>query len=195
MFIQLADLNLITSTFQSFVTALAIIIGGIWTYRKYIQNREGLPKAKLEHKITHRIVNEKIMLLDINITIYNIGDSKITIQSWEIILNQILPPISEFLDTINAFEISENEVRSIILWHKLISEIKELGKENRHIIEPNESHQFHKNYIISSEIKTVSLYTYFHNIAIEDHSVGWALNTIYDLYNRTDIKKENLIMN
>jgi hypothetical protein len=59
MFIQLTDIKMITSSIQSIVTIFAIIIGGIWTYRSFIKKREGIPKVILEHKISHRIVNEK----------------------------------------------------------------------------------------------------------------------------------------
>lgn len=191
MFIQLSDLQSITSVIQSIATTLAIIIGGIWTYRIYIQKREGIPKAKLEHKINNRIVNEKIMLLDTNITIHNIGDGQMSLQSWEIILSQVIPPISHFQKIIDAFDISYSKGKRILRWHELISEIEKVDSEGKFILEPNESHQFHRNYIISSEIKTISLYTYFHNTKIKDRNIGWELNTIYDLYNKTYIQKED----
>jgi hypothetical protein len=131
------------------------------------------------------------MLLDINIIIHNIGDGQMSLQSWQIILSQVIPPTSHFQKKIDAFDISNGKGERILHFHELISEDEYVDIKDKFTLEPNESQQFHRDYIISSEIKTISLYTYFCNIDIEDHSVGWILNTTYDLYNRTDIQKES----
>ncbi len=176
---NLSELQEIASILQSFITTLAIIIGGLWGYTTFILKRGKYPKAKIEHTIIHRIINDNMLLLSADIFINNVGDVLLSFDSWEITVKQMLPPASQLDRLIKEGGIREGEGVGVIQWRAIDSEKQKV--EDKFIIEPGESQQFHRDYVIHSSVKTIMLISFFKNIDINDRSIGWDLTSTYDL--------------
>ena len=72
------NLQKIAEILNNFITPIAIIIGGLWAYKKFNVRNEGQWNANL--RVNTEIINVKIdeKIVCVNISIDNIGNKKIT---------------------------------------------------------------------------------------------------------------------
>ena len=65
---KLEKVKLFFDIISSIVTIAALIIGGIWTYKIFIQERKHYPHVKIEQKVSHINLsnNGDILIADIN---------------------------------------------------------------------------------------------------------------------------------
>lgn len=156
---------------QSVATVIAIIVGGVWTYWLFVRKRQSYPRAKIEHKISHRPTLGGKVLLSVDTIISNIGDVLISVESGRISVSQMLPPQSQLLNIIKG----NNEVM-VTNWQNLASQ-----GTSKFEIEPGESHQLPYHFLIASDIQTIFVYTYFRNVEKPGRELGWEITTIYDI--------------
>jgi hypothetical protein len=145
---KLSDLKDIAAIVQSISTAIAIFAGGIWTYRLFIYKREKHPRAKIEHQIVYKILVEEKSLLCLDINVSNVGGVLLLLVPRSIQIRQILP-----LST-NWFKDDEQNTRWMLIANK-----EDL--DERIEIEPGESYSLHYEFIIKSDVKTVSISSFF----------------------------------
>jgi len=144
------------STLQSFGILFGLIVGGWWTYRAFIQNRQKYPRANLSHKIFHiKLPNNKIYL-QVKIIIANVGNVLINLESGFTRITQILP-LPE--DTTNMFDNNKREIE----WPMLNKKATIYEKKNCEI-EPGESDEINFDFILNSDVQLVNIYSYFSNI-------------------------------
>ncbi|MDX1435944.1 MAG: hypothetical protein R3335_03980 [Anaerolineales bacterium] len=83
-------------------TMIAIAVGGYWSWRVFVRTRQKYPRAVLSHQISHLPLSPGKKLVHVDLTIENTGDVIITIASWAVWIQQVLPlDLTE--DEINAF--------------------------------------------------------------------------------------------
>ena len=64
----------IADIIQVAVAVAAVIVGGIWSYWLFVQNRQKYPRASISPHITHRHIGNDNLLLHVSVTISNVGD-------------------------------------------------------------------------------------------------------------------------
>src|SRR6266702_4870713 len=175
MQVSLSDLKDIATIIQSVATVSAIIIGGVWTYWLFIRKRQKYPRAKIEHRISHRPTNGKI-LLSIDVIISNSSDVLLLLESGKVLVSQVLPPQAELLSILNGSPGTE-----VTDWRALVPLRNPTWKKGELELEPGESQQLPYHFVIDASIQTVLVYTYFRNIKKRGRVLGWELTTIYDL--------------
>jgi hypothetical protein len=149
---KITDVKDIAQTVQAFATAVAILIGGFWTYNLFIQKREKHPKAKTEHQTFYKQLIEGKALLCLDVTVSNVGGVLLSLIPKGIHIRQILPLPSDWF-------VNDDQNTK---W-KLIG--FEEGNSNERIeIEPGESIRLHYEFIVDSEVHTVLVYSHFSNI-------------------------------
>src|ERR1041384_3708188 len=80
----------LTASVQSIVTILAIIVGGIWAYRRFVKTRQNALAIKVTHDITRYTVNnEGKALLLIDIVASNIGRVLFKISCLRVYIRQL----------------------------------------------------------------------------------------------------------
>src|SRR5260370_19913342 len=99
---SISEIKDIATIAQSAATVIAIILGGWWTYSRFLKKREPYPRVKIEHHIFYKSIIKGKMLLSLGITISNIGNVWIRLESGEVKVSQILPPRDELLDIIKG---------------------------------------------------------------------------------------------
>ena len=177
------------SVLQSFGILIGIFIGGWWTYRLFVQNRQKYPRANLSHKISYvKLPNNKIYL-QIKVIIANVGNVLICIESGFSRISQILPLAREF----NNLNNSEREIEWPMLEKKEANEIKQNCE-----IEPGESDEICFDYLIDTGVEIINIYSYFSNFkkksmfrifnrfhicrrVLKKRDIGWQITTIYNL--------------
>jgi hypothetical protein len=125
---NLADIKEMTEIFQNLTTITAVIVGGFWSYKIFIQKRQKYPRATIEHKVIHRSISseEKYDLLSLDVIVSNNGDVLLKLESGEIFVKQMLP-LSEKTTQDRNYESNSNSFQIQSL--KLIAFQSENWKE------------------------------------------------------------------
>jgi hypothetical protein len=89
------------------ITSIAIIIGGLWTYRKFVKKRENFPFASITHRIIEIDVDNKKKLVHLSIEIKNIGEVVFSIVAYNVQINKVIPLDNEIREKILKDEDSE----------------------------------------------------------------------------------------
>jgi len=147
------------SGLSEIVTIVAIIIGGIWTYRAFIKNRIGYPKANAELHIEDINLNSAENLVRVTAKLENIGQSLLRVRKYYMRIQQVLPIPDGFEPTPDK---SEHEVK----WWSISEHAKDhtaSPSTKMREIEPGETDILHFDFKIPSEITHVYLDFYVWN--------------------------------
>lgn len=179
------------SALESFGIFIGIIIGGWWTYRLFVQNRQKYPRANLTHKIFYsKLPNNKIYI-QIKVVIANIGNVLICLEPGFTRISQILPLVDEI-------DNSEREIE----WPMLDKKDVVYEKKNCEI-EPGENDEMCFDFLIDPDVELINIYSHFSNVKKKSRfllfvkkikikfiikfiekrirPIGWQITTIYDL--------------
>jgi hypothetical protein len=172
----------VTGALQSVATVVALIVGGIWTFRAFVKKREDQPRAKIEHSASHRMLPNNQYLLVLDVFIENVGEVAICLGRSETWLQQIVPLPYNVRCLIENGEDAVPEGQSEAPWTLLGSVHENKYTKNNCIIDAHEREQFRHNFLFDSDVQTIQIYTYLEPTS---GSLGWKLKTTYD-FARTD---------
>jgi len=164
------------------ITALALVIAGLWTYILFVRKRQKYPRAKFTHKIIHRSVGIDRDLLRVTVNIGNSGDVLLRFVSGEVRVSQVLPLASELEESLRDGEdpVNTDEGETQVAWSSLGTREKS-WKAHEFEIEPEETDEVHFDFILDHTIQTVEIYSYFKNKKKYWREIGWDLTTIHDI--------------
>ena len=77
--------------FQSLVTAVGIVVAGLWAYFNYFRKRESHPKVEISHTITTQALNHDYLLLSVEMDCLNIGSVQVPLRAAETQVYQVAP--------------------------------------------------------------------------------------------------------
>lgn len=171
----------LVSIVKDVLTGLAIIIGGWWSYNKFIKNRQNYPRTKITHNITHISLSNKKNLLHVAINIHNTGNILLYIKSAETRIQQVLPLSKDIAKSINSGKDPVLEESRDVEWPCL--NLRDSLPENGLEIEPGESDWLSYDFVIEKQIKFVRIYSYVKNVSKKGREIGWCLESFHDLQN------------
>lgn len=163
---------------------VAIVIGGIWTYKIFIKERHHYAHANIELKASHIPLFDDINLLRIDIEISNTGTSLLVLKKQIVRVQQILPKIHNPrvypINKINAALKERKQEKNRFVW-PLLSEI--VKDNNTIFLEPGESQTLDYEFAIKSKVKIVRIYSYVRNEqrSKDGKEIGWTVSTYYKM--------------
>lgn len=167
---------------QAFVTVFAIIAGGVFAAYKWQVFRESEPHLTITNSVSHRLIGDSYVHLAVMATLHNGSRVKMEFREAFFLLQQIGPVSDKDVDALyaqysQAFEEEENES---IQWPTL-DEVPLTWDKDVLIVEPGESHQETCEFIVSREVQSVIIYTYFYNSRVPQVPQGWGATAIHDI--------------
>ncbi len=172
----------IAAIVQSSVMAVATVAGGVFAYYKLQLFRDFEPRLTISHEVTHRFVGDSYVHIALTANLYNSSRVHIEIIRYRFSLQEIAPASDTQIERLYE-EVFEERGEYYLQW-PVLDEI-ELSREKGELtIEPGETHRETFEFIISTEIETVMVYTYFYNSMLSrkhQSAEGWGATTIYDM--------------
>lgn len=185
------DAKTIVEVLRSLVETVAIIVAGVWTYERFIKNREDYPYPKIEQRCEHHVLDDDLIYLSVFVTVANQGKTKLDLDGAFIIVRQVSPLAKEIKDPLSlALQSSrEEDVRRgnvddlfvdqgqrlgwITLGHREWKEAR--GKINE--LEPGQTREYQFDFLLlEDDVKVVEAISYFNN-----GKSAWELGTLYSL--------------
>ena len=164
---------------QSFVTAAAVIVAGFLAIVKWELFRDFEPHLTISHNVKHRSIGEIYVHLDVTVTLRNSSKVKVELQEGFLVLQKISPTTDEIVERVYAEAFAHGNVEDFE-WPVLEEQVRQWQRREL-IIEPGESHSDLLEFIISSEVRTVQLYTFYYDHRFTDGDIGWSMATVYDI--------------
>ena len=137
-------------------TVIAIAVGGWWTYSRFFKNRTGKPKAAISLSVADRRLTGDDLLVRVVIRLENTGSVLLPVERLRCEISQVNPPAPDALDRLNKRElITEEHVADL----GCIRCYEENRKEGEVRIEPGEADTFPFDFVVPSDLTTISLYS------------------------------------
>jgi len=155
-------------------------ISGVWGYWLFVQNRQRYPHASIAHHITHMPVSDGKVLLHVTETVRNEGNILLSLEVIQTRVQRVLPPPDTLVRSIAEGKPVQAEGETQYPWPLIGLHESKWAKEQCEV-EPNETTDFHHDFIIDESVQVVEVYTYEKNMVKRHREIGWVLKTVYDL--------------
>lgn len=175
-------LSQLAGVLQSLAAVVALIVGGIWTFRLFVKNRLNKPCATSGHLVTTRHLQGNGLLVHIGVEVKNESAVMMRLTSGEVRLVPILP-LSE--EAVLALDAVRKPARCAgedaeVTWPGTLQYTFDWSKDPREI-EPHESDTFHFDFVAADALTTFQVYSYLRNEAKGKRDIGWSTTTFHDV--------------
>lgn len=175
----------------STLTAIGVVIAGIWTYMLFVRTRQRFPRANVEHRLTDWPVEEQ-RLVRVVVCVKNVGDVIVRIRTIRAAVMQLLPTPPDVATSISEGRDPVDQGTSEILWDTL-GERRCDFTENGCEVEPDETDEFIFDFVIPQHVTKVQIYTHVENIAKSKRNIGWNSTTVYDVGGTSSEQKQDVV--
>lgn len=166
---------------QSLVTALAILLGGGFAAVKLELFRDFAPHLTIDHAVSHRRVGDSYVHIAVKATLHNSSRVKVELREGFFLLQQVSPTADAAIESLYD-EVFVNRHYDDFQWPSL-DEVERRWEKDESVVEPGGTHQELCEFIVSADIETVLIYTFFSNARFPQSSPsqGWEASTVYDI--------------
>lgn len=155
-------IKLILSLFESFFKIAAIIFAGFWSYMLFIKKRQKYPRACVSHKLEQHSITDGKKLLHLTLNVQNCGEVLLSLIEGEVRVLQMLPVNQNLKNQICSGDIPYLKGYKEISWPVIDEFVFNWSKAKREI-EPNESDEYHYDFVVDSAVNTVQIYSHLSN--------------------------------
>ena len=141
------------------------------------------PHLSISHEVSHRQIGEKyVHIIAVTTKLLNNSRVKIELRRADFSLQLVSPVTDEDVLALYTDTFVDGKARDI-QW-KTLEEINRAWDEGERTIEPSESHQETCEFIVSAEVASVLIYTYFYNSRYSENArtaQGWSATSVIDI--------------
>ena len=169
-------------SFQAIATVTLICVGGIFAYRRLQLFRTFEPHLTISHEVAHRFIGDSYVHIDVTANLHNSSKVQVELREAFFMLQQIAPETDEHIEHLYAQVFIDREYDDI-RWTTL-ERFERDWNHGELIVEPGESHPETHEFIVSRDVKSVMIYSYFYDqrySARSDYERGWLASTVYDI--------------
>ena len=165
---------------QAIVIAVATIMTAYIAQDRLQIFRTFEPHLTIEQQVSHRHIGESYIHIGVTAILRNSSKVKVEVRDALFHLYKIAPIQDDDIEKLYAEVFVDEDGFRDIQWDTLY-EMSRTWVENEFIIEPNETHREPFEFIISDDVRSVLVYTYFYNLSSQNSPEGWGATTFYDI--------------
>ena len=170
---------------QLFATAVIVIAGAAFAYRKLQLFRDFEPHLTVTQTLSHRPIGQQYVHIEVTVSLYNSSRVRVEIHEAFFRLAQIAPIDDGDVETLYSQSLLDRGGDDIsdIQW-PVLDILPRASNVAVLTIEPGQTHHEAGEFIISRDVRTVLLYSYFSNSEYFEGSrsaPGWTASTVYDI--------------
>jgi len=166
---------------QATLTSLGIILGGLWTYFRFVHGRLGMPKAELQNAFAILAYNDEKFWLHNEVTVLNRGDVRIPIRRGFCRVRECLQSSDlESQLSLSSDPKNDSPHHCAIDWPQLDKKTWSCTPKEGGEIEPGEVELFHYDFLIPKTARLLHVESFFENSS-KKNGIGWRCVTIIDV--------------
>ena len=167
---------------QALAAALAIGLGGVFALFKLQVFRDLTPHLTVSHEVIHAPVSPNYTLINVTIELRN--SSRVHVELREAIfrLQKVAPLSDEDAESLYDGMLADQK-QARVTW-PLLLRTQRNWDEGALIVEPGETHLETCDFIVSKDVETARVYTFFRNPNFREGGgtvEGWEIETVYDM--------------
>jgi hypothetical protein len=143
---------------QALVTALAVVVGGIWFFRA----RRRYPKARVEHEVWSWKTGEDERVVRVVITVENRGEVLLQLGNAMVRLHRVLPMSEEVQAQMAAVKQTPPNMTAYLEWTPYYQQGTDWTMSGGEL-EPGESDELCYHFVVPQDIETVIVYSFLQN--------------------------------
>ena len=150
------------SVVQSVLTALAVVVGGVFAWRNRHLFRYGQPHLTISHEISHRQVSPWYVQIAVTAILHNSSRVKVEVLDGLLTIQQMAPVSDADAEEIFAQTFIDEQHNGALQWATL-REVRLSWNQEGLIAEPGESTTATFEYIVPNYVESLLVTTYFYN--------------------------------
>ena len=148
----------------SIIQGIAIVLGGIFAWRRGLIFRHEQPHVTISHDVTHRRIGHGYIHIEVTATLHNSSRVKMEFRDGLFTIEQLAPVSLKDAELLFE-ELFEKDLYETPKWRLLRERRLEWGKDEL-IVEPGEKVTATFEHIVSSAVESVLITTYFYNTRV-----------------------------
>jgi hypothetical protein len=173
---------------QTMLIALAVLIGGYWTYHVFTLDEEAVPHMDIVPSAAHWSLDDQTKYVFVDFEIKNTGKTRLALTCAQIYIQQVRPVPSATQGAVTTRLAQTDEDPDPLPWAIVQQVTKSLSAEVK-VIGPGETDHVQADFLVPARLQTAMLYGYIQNenpkcARRSDGSLvgsGWSSTMIYDL--------------
>jgi hypothetical protein len=149
---------------QAVATIIAIVLGGIFAWRRGFIFRHEQPHVTISHDVTHRQIGHGYVHIEVTATLYNSSRVKMEFRDGLFTVEQLAPVAGDMAERLFD-EIIDKDLYESPKWDLLSVRRLEWAKDEL-IVEPGEKATATFEHIVSDAVESVLITTYFYNTRV-----------------------------
>lgn len=174
LILTIEETKAVAETIQSVATTLALLIGGCWTYFRFVRQRTESAQGWVEGRASSLSLKSGHRLLDVECELGNAGKVLLPIRLVKSIVRQVLP-----LDDGTSFELRSCGPEYAFPWPELARR-EWRWPTGAAEIEPGESQTLSWSFELEPHVEIVELLVYFED-ATSNPKKGWSKRLLINL--------------
>ena len=146
---------------QAVATVVAIGVGGLFAWRNAQIFRARAPHVTISHEVSHRFVGTEYVHIAVTAILHNRSRVNIEFRDGLFIIQQIAPSLDEDVEELYASVFLDHEHEDL-QWPTL-EQARRAWDEDELIVEPRESETETFELIVSTDVDSIVITTYFYN--------------------------------
>lgn len=177
---NLEAIQQVAGSVESLVTVAAVVVGGFWTYKLFVKERQHFPSAIVNQELSVTLLSTGHQLVHVRLRITNTGKVLLELE-WVRCRVQIVEPMNDRL----AARLLQGE--DLVLdgeqevgWPVLSAREWEFEPGEAEI-EPGEKEWLDCEFILEEAVRVIVLYGYVRNAAKKGREIGWSSTKVVEL--------------
>lgn len=169
----LSEVETVVGILESFITAVGIVVAGVWTFLHFRRQRHGFPHASVHHSSHSFQLPDGRTLLRVEAKITNTGGVLVPLRYARTRIQHLFPLPEHIAEMAAACADPVPQGDCELPWTVLGAREWRL-KAGEGEIEPSESEVLNSDFILPAGVQQVLAYTYVSNHVKSDREVGWS---------------------
>lgn len=162
-------------------TAIALLVGGLWAYMRFVRERSRWPQADVELAFTQHRLNKEFVLVNVAVQIRNSGHGLMQLARLRLDLYRVTPLDKEMPKKIRAGDQYE-KTGAEAMWPE-IKQLERTWQGQKAELEPGESDDFGFDFFVDPSTEVVLAYAFVENVKKRRgrRSLGWFATAFHDM--------------
>ncbi len=167
---------------QVFAAAFLLVAGGIFAHRKLQLFRDFEPHLTVTQTVSSRVVGSGYAHIAVTATLHNSSKVRVEVRECLFQIHQVQPLSDD--DVEHYYVEAFREDGSAYIEWPTIDDVARKLEPNEIVIEPGAYHHEPCEFIVSRDVTTALVYSYFFNREYLEHGTsaqGWSATTVHDI--------------
>lgn len=158
----LKSLKIWVPLLQSIIAAVAVVIGGLWTWHIFKLDEEAVPHADVSQSISQWKISNDMRYISAIFEIKNTGSTRLNLTCGQMYIQQVLPmPETDFSkNELEPFLEKRESQPQLIPWETLQSKTQDFSTIDE-TIGPGETDHIAVDFLIPTDVNVVMLFGFF----------------------------------